>query len=600
MIKVSYYRGENEHGPTVLPLFGPADGAFEKIAAPTLLPAVARYIADLRPEKDAQYVLLNALGAGEYWGSNINGDYFPEAALIHAPDNWKGQPLFDQIAARNWPYGYPTFYGAKPFLHHRNKDFAPHNHPSFGKVELAAWNDRMKRVELVARVDKELCDRFGGTALWDKLKAGMYPDVSMGCKVPFDTCSICLDWNKYRNAQAKFDPKKHRTPGDAVLEVFRSTQKRIKNDKDEWEWVGPGSIRGVSITRKDYCEHALRQMNRILPDGKKVFVYNDYPRFFDISFVFIGADKTAKVMMKVAGEGKSYWFLGGAELAEKLGYDESSQVLREAFLPAQMEEEKVASVPEEALKLAFLGKIAKDKEGEITKHVIPSQFAGKAVPVLTKSEPDLPKDIIDALGHSPLESALSTPTGLGMVLRPREFQRIMLLQIDRRDIADDLEHRNIVFPKTEEKEEVTMGPSFFSSVLAKMLAPMMASRSALGPSIEKRVLMSRGSVDESEKRATSHSSDLLRKISAAYNGYRQNVMELVANSQELISSAGLPLSADTLKLASAPVEEVFTPLSVSYLKEAFLDEMGCEEKTSGVERALPSKNTWAQREGRPS
>lgn len=575
MLKVAYYRGENELGPTVLPLFGPADAVFEKTAAPHLLPEVSQYIANLRPTKDAQYVLLNAMGAGEYWGSNVNGDFFPEAALIHAPSDWKHNPLIDAITARDWPYGYPTFYGAKPFLHHRNKDFAPHNHPKFGAVELSAWNDRMKRVELVCRIDKELCERFGGMSLWDKLQAGQYPDVSMGCKVPYDTCSICLDWDAYRKAQATFDPKKQKTPGDAVLEVHKKHP-----------------IRGVSITRKDYCEHARNQMNQILRDGRKVFVYNDYPKFFDISFVFVGADKTAKVMMKLAGEGKSYWFLGGAELAEKLGYDDDSRLIQSAFLPSVVEE-KTASASEEGLKLAFLGKGARDKQGEIVKDVVPSQFAGKAVPALTKNEPDLPKDILDALGSSPLESALSTPTGLGMVLRPHEFQRIMLIQIGRRDLADDYEHQNVVFPKTEEKEEVPMGPSFFSPVLAKLLFSLMGSRSALGPSIEKRILVSSDRSKEREKKATSHSSGLLHKISAAYNGYRQNVMELVANTQELISTAGLPPSGDLFKLSSAPVEEVFTPLSVSYLQSAFLDEVGVEEKTSGVERVLPSRNTWA-------
>lgn len=577
MLKVAYYRGENELGPTVLPLFGPADSVFEKTAAPHLLPEVARYIGNLRPTKDAQYVLLNALGAGEFWGSNINGDFFPEAALIHAPADWKHNPLIDAITSRDWPYGYPTFYAAKPFLHHRNKDFAPHNHPKFGVVELSAWNDRMKRVELVCRIDKDLCERFGGMSLWDKLQAGQFPDVSMGCKVPYDTCSICLDWDAYRKAQAKFDPKRHKTPGDAVLEVHK------KNP-----------IRGVSITRKDYCEHAKSQMGQILRDGRKVFVYNDYPKFFDISFVFVGADKTAKVMMKIAGEGKSYWFLGGAELAEKLGYDDASQTLQAVFLPTAVEE-KTASAPDEALKMAFLGKDAVSKQGEIVKDVVPSQFAGKAVPLLTKNEPDLPNDILDALGSSSLESSLSTPTGLGMVLRPREFQRIILIQIGRRDLADDFDHRNVVFPKTEEKEEVPMGPSFFSPVLAKLLVSLMGSRSALGPSIEKRVLVSSDRSEEREKKATSHSSGLLHKISAAYNGYRQNVMELVANTQEFISTAGLPPNGYLLKLSSAPVEEVFTPLSIAYLQSAFLDEMGVEEKTSGVERVLPSRNTWAHR-----
>src|SRR6185295_11826397 len=40
-----------------------------------------------------------------------------------------------------------------------------------------------------------------------------------------------------------------------------------------------------------------------LPDGRKVAVRNDTPRFFDISFVFIGADKTAKVLAKLASVG---------------------------------------------------------------------------------------------------------------------------------------------------------------------------------------------------------------------------------------------------------------------------------------------------------
>jgi hypothetical protein len=30
-------------------------------------------------------VLVNAMGAGEYYGSNSNGDHFPEAGLIHRP-----------------------------------------------------------------------------------------------------------------------------------------------------------------------------------------------------------------------------------------------------------------------------------------------------------------------------------------------------------------------------------------------------------------------------------------------------------------------------------------------------------------------------------
>ena len=950
MLKVAFFRGEDERGQHAIPLFGPASSVFEKTAAPTLLPEVIQYIQTLTPRKGSQYVLLNAMGAGEFWGSNINGDHFPEAALIHKPNDWTGNAVLDKVKAEGWAYGFPTFYSAHPYAHHRNKDATK----AFGEVELAAWHPRMKRVELVTRVDEDRCYKFGGVSVWDKLQAGDCPDVSMGCftagtlvtlkdgtrkpieqiqvgdlvlthrgrprlvtkthrrlyrgdlyaikaeahrtircthqhpfyavpeaqvkrkddhanlrwsvaggilpewahaecldldhyllapvpceelqspsygpafarllgyylaeghllrnkkgelcgieltthrndavhdeienlcrefgtknppawharensenslgiyifdenlavlcrlhageyseqkalspdimdwrkdwqlellgayangdgcgsedgslgfstsseqlawqvqlllmrseiipsvsvlnhkatgfsskptteyvvhvgkqhalrlrracakiqpveilkaknsrvfaldratsdrfvvtpirsidaiyaevevfnleveedesyvveglavhncKVPYDTCSICLDWDTYRKAQAMFVPGRDRSPGEAVLRYHKALIKK----------TGKG-IRGVSITRNDYCEHAKKMMNRILPDGRKVFVFNDYPNFFDISFVFIGADKTAKTMMKIAGAGQMYWSLGGAELAEKLGYADGDEELLPAFAP-EGTTEKTASASVDALKLAFLGKRAEDKDAEIVKDVVPSQFVGKAIPVLTRSEKDLPKDVLNALGVSPLESALSTPSGLGMVLRPREFQRVILIQMGQSQLADELEDKGKVFPKSKETLPVPMGEEFFSSVLARLLLPMMASRSALGPSIEKRVLVAGEPPKEKKGEASSLSSPLLRKIGAAYNSYRSGVMELVAHAQTLVASTATPLEEHLHKLSAAPVESIFTPLSAGYLKLAFWDEVGDENLTAVVERVSPSKNTQAQ------
>jgi len=571
MIKVSLFSGESEFGPAVIPLFGPADGAFEKLASPTLLPDVVRYIEKIRPRNDAQYVLSNAMGASEYYGSNINGDAFPEASLIHAPDDWKDDPLYDRIRAKEWPYGFPTFYLAHPYAHHRNKDATR----AFGEVELALWNPSMKRVELVIRVDKDKCQKFGGVGIWDKLKAGEFPDVSMGTKVPYDTCSICLDWDTYHKALDTFEPRRHKHPGEAALAYHK---RLIAED-------GKG-IRGLSITRKDYCEHALKMMNRIFPDGRKVFVYNDYPKFFDISFVFIGADKTAKVMMKIAGEGQNYWFLNGAELAEKLGYDSSDEVL-EAALHSGAGEEKVASA--DALKVAFLGKIAKEKEGEIVKEVVPSQFAGKAVPVLTKNEPSIPNDLLDAMGGLPLEEALSTTGGLGVVLRPHEFQRIVLIRLGMKKAADDLDEKGIVFPKVSDEESVPMCPEFFSSGLARLLLPFILSRSMLGPIIEKRVVVLSTDRSDERKKRSSLSSGLLHKMGAAYNSYRRNMLDMVANAQDLLAKTATSSDGVLLKLAGAPVDQIFTPLSVAYLSTAFDDEYGIGKKSMvGVKEAQAS------------
>ena len=928
MIKVSFFPAVDSFGQHVFPLFTKSDRVFEKVAAPGLRPDVLRYIEALRPANDSQYVLLNAMGAGEYFGSNINGDYFTEESLIHRPEGWTGDPIVDCALSANWPYGFPTFYNAKPFAHHRNKN----PEQGFGAVELASWHPDMKRVELVVRFDRDKCLRFGGIGLWDKLKAGQFFDVSMGCKVPFDTCftagtlvrtkngnraieqiavgdlvltgdgtyhevtavmqrrtndlfrivtaglplvettgnhpfralrreevrdckgsangirlrhspakdgtgtcrrcgavldfqlrwvvasdlrpgdyvavpaqlptacnsvslsrarvlgyylgdgyvikqrtgkrkdgeyrdmglgfsvgtseiehlqrllltlaeadlqdeahvydagcgrkasivavydqkvaewvqvfggrgthgkrlhdevfswqreaklelvggyidtdgsfddrgqvriasvnrgllldvqrlllqegvtatvcfagnsggyadssdcwylvlsawqaqkfvdhsvkvrpqvvsweapcsffwngywltpvksveeldvecavhnlavegleqyvaegrivhncSICLDWNLYREAQATFDPARHRHPGEAVLYFHKRLIAR-----------GKLGIRGVAITRKDYCVHARTMMNRILPDGRKVFVYNDYPRFFDISGVFIGADKTAKAMVKIAEEHtRKLWSFPSAQLAEEFGYVD----FEEGTL------EKAASA-DDLLKEAFLGKAsAQKKDAEICKDVVPSQFAGQAVPILSSVERDLPTDLIDRMSNMPLDDVLGTTTSMGMVLRPREFQRLVLGSMGMKQEADILANQNVVFPQAQsEAQPVPLG---FSPLLARLLEPMLEERSAFGPFIEKRITIM---VVRPQQygRLASHNSELLRKIGAVYSGYRKTAMQHLPEAVGKFDQLGTP---DTLaKLSAVQMDRVITPLTFAYFQTAFLDE----------------------------
>lgn len=564
MDKVGFFQGSEEFGPAAVPLFGLADSYFEKTASANLLPEVAAFIAALKPQNDCQYVLVNAMGAGEYYSSNINGDRFSEAALIHRPDKWTGVPAVDKITARDWAYGFPTFYRAHVYAHHRNKDATR----ALGFVELAAWNPHMKRVELITRLEKERCQMYGGEGVWDKLKAGGYPDVSMGTKVPFDTCSITLDRKLYQKAWDTFNPKEHKSPGDAILKFHKEL--KAKN--------GVG-IRGLSITRNDYSEYGRTQMNRILPDGRKVWVDNDFPAFFDISFVFIGADKIAKSMMKIADDGKMYSFMGSAELAEKLGYS--------------TEQVKTASVNDTA---GF-------KQAEMTKKVVPNQLAGKAVPALTAAEPSLPTDLLDSLGDSGLARALSTLTGLGIILRPSEFQRVSLVSQGKKGFADQLELLGEVFPKTEEKTPSAISEQDFSATIAQQLLPFMAMRSALGPFIERRVVIMVASPEKKASASSSHPSELLRKIGAAYQGYRDDLMQLVPSAQHLIESATTPRDVELRKVAAAEPGDLFTPLSFSYLKHAFFNEvplgniaksvvhLSGDQANAGVQRVSPFVTT---------
>lgn len=569
MLKVSTFASENELGFTAVPLFGPSDGEFEKRASASLLPPVLQYIETLRPRNGSQYVLVNALAAGEYFGSNINGDYFPEAALIHAPQGWTGVPAHDQALAKSWPYGFPTFYDAKAYAHHRNKD------PSraYGDVELALWNDHMKRVELVVRVDYDKCVQFGGVPVWDKLVKGQFPDVSMGSKVPYDTSSITLDWDLYNEAKATFDPKKHKHPGMAVLEFHKKL--KAKNGK---------GIPGVSVTRDDYDQYCQKMMNRILPDGRKVFVYNDYPRFFDISFVFIGADRTAKTMVYIH---QAPGAMPSVKVAAAMGYSDGPRIVDPmgvTIIPSRDVElvlEKAASISEKNFVQALV-KGASTKRAEIEKQVVPSQLAGQAVPVLTRTETDLPNDVLNAMASKPLDEALSTASGLCIVLKPREFQRISLVRMGKAPLADALDDGNILFPRTEDADpELQLGPEKFLPALGRLLAKFFAQRSATAPAIERRVVVA-FSPEMGSVPASSHPSELLRKIGAAYNSYRTQLLDMAPHSQDLIQKTASSRDFDLLKVASAQPENTFTHLSYLYLRDAYMDDVPFGAETGAV------------------
>lgn len=131
---------------------------------------LAQAIESLRREPGHAYVLVNAMGAGEYWSSNRNGDYWPEGGLKHAGDE----------------YGYETFLSGHNFVHHQNKD--PKR--AVGTVKCAYYNDRMHRVELLIDTDLEKL-RAADPDLHEKVAAGEPVDVSMGSKCDYDICSIC-------------------------------------------------------------------------------------------------------------------------------------------------------------------------------------------------------------------------------------------------------------------------------------------------------------------------------------------------------------------------------------------------------------------------
>lgn len=537
IIKVCQFQARREEGERLVQVFQP--GEMEKAAsffsmgkqAAPMLPEVQKYLEKLQAHPNKIYVLVNALGAGEFWGSNINGDWFPEASLVH----------------EGMDYGYQTFYNAYPYKHHVNKN--PER--AFGAVELAVWHAGMRRVELVIAIDRLRAKQFAAEDVCDKLDQDMFPDVSMGCKVPYDMCSICTDWKKYRKAQSTFDPLLHTTVGKAVL---------MYHKRDP--------IRGISVTRNDYCEHLKRQLNRILPDGRKVYAINDYPRFFDISFVFIGADKTAKVMAKLASPNSYSVTVPSWYVAEELGYNAQTVKSFEKTAGRWGTRAQAAQVALDDIAAAF-GKpkiqqrIAKwagqknekksgtdtvraklrekrashHKGAEIIKDVVPTQFGGKAVPITDR--PDLPTKTLDALGKSDLGSAISTPTAMGMLLKPREFQRITIIHMGKLPLADELDRRGEVFPPCHGKDSsIPMGLGNFSHVLKRLLLPHMEERSLFEPVMKRKVVritISPKAEEETEPKAAA-STPLLTKIGEAYNGYLDRIGECLLDAGDMVAA----------------------------------------------------------------
>lgn len=460
MLKLLTFPGHDEDGNIFVQAIDPTEGLVKEASA-TQHAEINNYISGIKPDDEHLYVLVNALGAGEYYGSNINGDYFEEAELA---------PKMDTELS-----GYKTFTRAGVYRHHKNKDIER----SMGKVVCACYNQVMHRVELILQVNRAKAIEVGHGDLVSKLDAGEHPAVSMGCKVKFDVCSICGHKSK---------------------------------------------------TRKDYCEHAKNMMGRVFPDGRKVFVYNPKPRFFDISFVVIGADRTSYAMAKVASIGGG----SSALAAENAG-------LRDGVLLDSLRE-----------KLA-----TKRKTSELLKQV-PS-LSAKHIKPLADSEPDLKKSLLDALGKHPIQKTLTTAAAGGIVLKPKEYQRIILVRVGRPELADRLDSAGHVFsPSSQVDKSVQIGdPRDHSSLIRNLLLGSVSDRSMFEPTIKRRIIIIKStgaSTDPTNQRMlvmrktgasqanlTKEENILLNKIAEGYNGYREQLLEKIGSIVEDITRGDIKL-----------------------------------------------------------
>ena len=219
----------------------------------------SEFIKSVQPQPGKTIVLVLGLGAYETYDLNRNGDGFNERPYR---DGYKPTCGCCDAHEGAWVsnsqtllYHYKTFENAKNYRHHVNKDPLK----AVGDVIKAFWNPVMHRIELLVGLENEKAPDLA-----EKIAAGEYPPVSMGCRIKYDVCTICG----------------HQSP-----------------------------------TRAKYCDHLKFHMRQVMPSGLRAGALNPDPDWFDISWVIKPADQTGFCLKKVAHE-NVYEIRTGAELGE--------------------------------------------------------------------------------------------------------------------------------------------------------------------------------------------------------------------------------------------------------------------------------------------
>jgi hypothetical protein len=399
-----------------------------KTASSAYAPEVMKVILNMKRDPNRYYVVINALGSMEVWGSNRNGDGFPKKGLKHV------SLRSDMGTAED--YGYKTFeYYAKLFKHHVNKP----DSPSFGEVIFSHWNEALQRVELIVAIDIK-----SGADIIEALDNGQNVAVSMGCKVRYDECSICGN----------------------LAKTVKKYCSHLKNHMGE-------------VISKDLADKWSREFGKMILPGTVVYAINNFPRFFDISKVFIGADGISYVLGKAAKSGS---ITLSAEVADAYGVtDEEIDKLSMIGKNSEIDK-KIGGKPGPG---NIDGAIVKAKQTAVMKKAIDEKM-NKTI----AAEPIIEKETLDNISALPIEQIFSTMLGMGIYPKPAEVQRIIIVKAGRKDIADELDKNNQIFNYQGDHDcpcQMNLSNNNFNDSLSKALIPYLQSRSSLPSFLKTRM-----------------------------------------------------------------------------------------------------------------
>jgi hypothetical protein len=416
-------------------LVHPASTRLEKTASESLNPDLVAYLASL-PEPTPDEARAVITALSAY-------DTFGP--------NKNGDGFYREDLLKENDYGqvegadlkvpmYESFqYFARPYRHHINRPTSP----SYGKVLRAFWNPDMDRVELVVSVDRKLAPD-----IVDRIE--QYGDVStsMGFRAKYDVCNVCH--NKAR-------------------------------------------------IRREYCQHLLKQMLHVLPDGRIVHARNPEGRFFDISFVIDPADLTSRAVSvsrlpkyRKADNGlylenalEDLLRGTGVDSAEPADPSDARYITEEemlemgktagvsaetvpVFLSADLasanglDDDLIALRKEAALLLPKTG--AKTKKAVMNKELLSTgdvvlspddeALVRRAVQKLRSGEPMLSKEAMDRLADTyPLSEIVATYSLCGISLYPEEVQYMGLRSLGMPKTALRAWKRGDLFTEADEPEE---------------------------------------------------------------------------------------------------------------------------------------------------
>lgn len=381
MIKYLQFNRFDEYGEHITPVKNIS--RLEKTASPRGYSSkILNFVESIEKNPSFYYVVMDAVGSFEYWGRNSNADIFPESGLSHLS-------LPSDAGTPN-DFGYKTFeYYAKFYKHHVNKD--PKR--SFGEVLFSYWNPIKHRVELVVGID-----RFKSKSTITKLENGEDVAVSMGCKVQYDICSIC--------------------------------GKKITKRSDDCKHL---KFHLKSVVDEALARQWSRELGKTILAGAVVGMINEKPRFFDISEVNVGADGVAHILGKVASSGV---VIRSTDLAEAVGVTDDDIDKVASVIKASAINKRVEPSTSSADGIMYSAKKLKAVRGVL------EEEAARQI----DSEPDIPSSLLDLMVTScGLDRTIGTIDNLGIAIRPKELQRMVLVSDGRADLADKLERRGIFF-----------------------------------------------------------------------------------------------------------------------------------------------------------